>query len=814
MSFAWLAVAALAHNPHDPVDDVAVDSDGRVWIPRIPAANWRLTELATSDDGGWSWAWAGAGVTDPRPLLGVEVVGDAVLTWSDTTLWVSRDRGATFGRAWAADPGETVSVVAAAPSSGGASVFVGTSTRLLRSGDTGASFEAVSASPAHAVALSPGFATDGGVVAAAAGAVVGSVDGGDTWSVLGRDLPNVRALAIGAGGEAWAATARGAWRSEAPGARLRVVAAFGEERVDLVVPSPAADGAWFVGTASTGLFRTTDGGATAVRLPVNDVLSPQASEHFAALAFAPGYPAEPTLWLATFEGLWTSEDDGASWRERDVRPPALVNAIAVSPAYADDGGVAVGTYDGGAYVSLDGAASFAPRTRGLVHSSVYGLDWVVDAAGSGTLLAGMLAHLSSAPASAPDAPWANAPLGELEPYATRVVASPAFADDGVVFVGTRTHGLWRTEDAGARWWNVLPHPGPTASIAVSPEFERDGTVLVSSFDGGVWRSVDGGASFGSVAFPPAWALLAPTPEPDVFLAATADGLWRSRDAGVGFAPVAGAPAGPIDAVAWAGASTVYVSARGAGLSRSDDGGVRFVPLDGAPAFAELVPSPAHDDDGTVFGAAQDHVWRSTDRGATWTLADPDPIRYEESTQAVRVGGGRDEVADAASCRGRVVLRDGDGAALSFVGRAVGVIGRRHPDGGRGFLEVDGERHVIDTAGDAADRVTFAVVSLADDGPHELVLTVAPGDRFTLDAFDVFRDPPDAPGPTHSGGPGAHTGSPLPTTPTDGRPARPPDGCGCATTPSLPWWSTLALGLAWRSRRRNGFVAISDPGRDR
>lgn len=815
MLWRWCLALARAHNPHDPIADLAVGPDGRVFVTREPAANWRLTELAASDDDGWSFRRVGRGLADPAPLAGVEVVGERAFAWSERTLWRSDDGGATFRPAWAAPADERILAVAAAADAGDATVFVGTTDRLARSVRGGAFETVVDRGVAH-LAAGRDLGADPTVAAAAGGLVIASADGGATFAALGRGLPTVRSLAVGAG-EVWVGTDAGAHRRPTPADPLAPIAALAGERIDLLAASPAVatDGAWFLASATGGLHRVTDGGASVVPLPTGARLSSQSDDHWLALGFGPGWPAAPTLWLGAFEGLFVSFDGGATWAERDTRPPPLVNAIAASPAFADDGGVAVATYDAGVAVSLDRGDRFSPRSVGLVHPSVYGLDWAREADGSTTLLAGMLGHLSSRPAADPAARWRNDDLGPPQPYATRTVASPAFADDGTVFVGTRTHGLWRTTDRGATWTNVLAHPGPTASIAISPAFADDGTVLVSGFDGGVWRSVDGGDTFAPVPVAPGWAFVAASADPLRYAAGGAAGLSLSTDGGATFSASAALPEVPIDAVAWAGRSTLYVAARDGALHRSDDAGGSFSAvgsdLAAAGAFlVELTPSPDHDRDGTLFGSDGEALWRTTDRGARFARIDPDPVRYEETCQAVRVSGGVRTSDAAASSRGRVTLAGDDEVRFDFVGRRLRILGPTGPALGGSVARVDGATHPVGAAGAARGVATLLDLRFDDDGPHALLLEPAPGESFMLDAFEVFRRP-DAEPPDHSadtGLPGAHS-APAPHGPAPGG-GDAGDGCGCSASGGRGA-AALALASAAARRRRRPRASLSARG---
>src|SRR5688572_25776731 len=76
--------------------------------------------------------------------------------------------------------------------------------------------------------------------------------------------------------------------------------------------------------------------------------------------------------------------------------------------------------------------------------------------------------------------------------ADALAASPEFRQDRTLFVAGRT-GIFRSSDGGATWRHALE--GEVLSVAVSPAFEQDGTLFIGTGQDGVIRSDDGGVTW-------------------------------------------------------------------------------------------------------------------------------------------------------------------------------------------------------------------------------------------------------------------------------------------------------------------------------
>jgi photosystem II stability/assembly factor-like uncharacterized protein len=219
----------------------------------------------------------------------------------------------------------------------------------------------------------------------------------------------------------------------------------------------------------------------------------------------------------------------------------------------------------------------------------------------------------------------------------RLAVDPNF--DRVLFLGTRTDGLWRSADYGATWARVdsfpdydeaLPRPLGAGARPYVPQYVG---INIVRFD----------ARSGTRGSPtPVLYAAVSTPNPSLF---------RSSDAGRTWAPVAGQPLGlrPTRA-ALSSTGVLYMSyGREAGPNSISDGAVWR--LDTASGqWADITPEKPSPEDPFGYGSVAvdpqnpetvlagtwnrrtplDEIFRSTDGGRTWTTL-LDKARWDHSS---------------------------------------------------------------------------------------------------------------------------------------------------------------------------------------
>lgn len=221
------------------------------------------------------------------------------------------------------------------------------------------------------------------------------------------------------------------------------------------------------------------------------------------------------------------------------------------------------------------------------------------------------------------------------------------SDGNVIYVGSASGGLWRSNDAGSSWRPLTDRAGLMAisDIAIDPRDSRQIFLLTGDGEGfilpsvGVFVSRDGGDTWTGTGllFPPdklVWGfrLLINPVDPDTLLAATSQCIYRSTDAGATWKVVADGnfrdlefhPADP--SIVYASTTTQILRSADGGASWNLVSGSRFGDNHPVPTTRiALAVSPASPD--VVYAVAGNEngfagLWRSDDAGKTF----PQPPR--------------------------------------------------------------------------------------------------------------------------------------------------------------------------------------------
>ncbi len=350
------------------------------------------------------------------------------------------------------------------------------------------------------------------------------------WSqVLSKGTVNAFAVHPTSPQTLWAATGGGVFKST-DGAGRWALASSGLTKLDVraLAVDSAAPATLYAGTADGALFKSTDGAGSWQGLTFT-------GGRVVAIAVAPT-PMSSTLWVAAANGVYRSQDGGATFTALSVNGTAgsAPMALAVDASSAQTVYVALPasppssaqlyktTNGGGAWSSLPGATVSPSATVTGVAASGQTV-WVTSTFG---VLSSSNGGASFSTASS---------IG-----ATAVTLDAA----GIAFVGTPT-GVF-SSSAGSLVqvsFTGLSNP-PVSAVAADPV--TAGTVYAGAT--GAWKKVTTGTAFteASVGLVSAQVrLLAAgsmtvSPNPMV-LAATSQGLWRSTDSGATWVPASTSP---------------------------------------------------------------------------------------------------------------------------------------------------------------------------------------------------------------------------------------------------------------------------------
>jgi photosystem II stability/assembly factor-like uncharacterized protein len=365
--------------------------------------------------------------------------------------------------------------------------------------------------------------------------VLRSLDRGRSWApaTFGLDDHEVSALCIGPGGTVLAGTADGiftatasvkAWRRSAgtqgvavaaiayvdvpgtPGGLLAAVSEAGQAyvsrdagrtwssggRVDGQVTAMAAtaDGTLVVGTTDSGIWRSTDAGATWAAAEhggsAQTVFCVAAHQNAATHENATheNTAHENTVYAGTSGGLVRSSDAGATWRPVPTAPTHDLDRLAVVNGRPVVGGGRSGV------VRADAAAGGATGWSSLADTPfpLTALAVAPDDALVASGPAGLYRHPGGDPT------WTAVVAGEAGH-----VGAVSFRPDGFGLAAPAHHGhqLLRTTDNGMTWQSV---PAPFGVLPLIVLQVADGVVLAATRDprmGAIqlWASTDEGASW-------------------------------------------------------------------------------------------------------------------------------------------------------------------------------------------------------------------------------------------------------------------------------------------------------------------------------
>src|SRR3954469_4064857 len=304
--------------------------------------------------------------------------------------------------------------------------------------------------------------------------------------------------------------------------KFRYMGPAASGRISTVAGVPGDPNTYYLGSASGGVWKSTDAGQTFV--PIFD---DQPVAAIGAIAVADSDPN--TVWVGTGEswvirysdvmgdGVYVSKDAGKTWKNMGLRETGRISRVLIHPTDAQIVYVcAVGRMTGpqderGVFKTTDGGASWQHVLFVDGNTGCSGLS--MDAKDPNTLLAGTWqieqhtwGQFSGGPGSAVyltkdgGTKWAklasglpNSPVGKIDVQiapsnSTRMYALIQTADQGSV---------WRSDDAGATWkvvnWDrsLIGRAGYYIRMVVNPQNADDIFIMSSSMH----RSQDGGKNF-------------------------------------------------------------------------------------------------------------------------------------------------------------------------------------------------------------------------------------------------------------------------------------------------------------------------------
>jgi photosystem II stability/assembly factor-like uncharacterized protein len=351
-------------------------------------------------------------------------------------------------------------------------------------------------------------------------------------------------------------------------------------------------------------------------------------------------PSRPsTLYAGTAEGVFKSDDGGATWRAASVGIPyGRVQTIAIDPSATSTLYAGTLTPDGvdsvGIFKSTDGGASWTAINEGLIDplTGVSPLDvWslAIDPKNPGTILAG--SRFSEIFKSANGGvTWQYTTLGGYQ-LALETSAFQFDPSGSSRILAATTLGLLRSTDGGNNWsgyGNVSDSFFTLVTDPASPATLYAGNIAGS----GIFKSTDSGAHWTTInkglpsnqgatgALPLVVGFAVDPARPSTLYAGTyGNGLYRSTDGGSNWSSASGAMRSTfVTTLAFGQSSALLAGTLGGGVYRSADNAGTWTPSNAGLDIAlvtSLLADPAAP--GTVYASAFDGVYKSADGGGTW-----------------------------------------------------------------------------------------------------------------------------------------------------------------------------------------------------
>ncbi|HUJ79482.1 MAG TPA: hypothetical protein VLY45_04110 [Nitrospiria bacterium] len=249
---------------------------------------------------------------------------------------------------------------------------------------------------------------------------------------------------------------------------------------------PDAPQILYAATSNYGILKSTDAGASWG-------LSNQGLGSYThhALVVDPLHPH--VVYAGSWSGgVWKSADQGTHWRAmNDGLGNTAIEDLALDPA---DTRILYAATTAGVFKSPDGGASWMPYSQGLPVTDIDNFERLLALPQGPVELVlgtsqGLFLRKSGASA------WEAAADGITQEHITALASVPA---SRVVYVGTMKHGLFRSEDDGARWAQVegALKTQWVSDIVIDPG--HAGPSYVSTRGAGIFASKDGGAHWEAI----------------------------------------------------------------------------------------------------------------------------------------------------------------------------------------------------------------------------------------------------------------------------------------------------------------------------
>ena len=353
---------------------------------------------------------------------------------------------------------------------------------------------------------------------------------------------------------------------------------------------------------------------------------PNAPFGIMSLVVSPNFAEDHTLVAGTHTGIYISENGGESWHAAQMpSSTSMVLSLCFSPDYLSDGVILAGTLEDGIFVSNSRGERWVSQGFGLLDPTVYALAISPHFSQDGLVYAGTgtTVYYSYNGGRA----WRQLAF----PEEAAPVLSMAFLTDqnneGILFAGTETQGLYQTKDQGVTWVkNSIP--ATTINFLISTQ---DGSGLIAATDTGVLQSMDSGKTWSKLVEQSGAITVAFKDE--IMLTGLADqGVWMATSQN-SWEPLPDIPLRSLLGLALSPQfdkdGLAYLYGPEEGIWMTTDGGRSWTDLSEALPSLEinsLALAPGFEQNKVILAASKDGLLFSEDAGQTWNYASEEPCQ--------------------------------------------------------------------------------------------------------------------------------------------------------------------------------------------
>lgn len=418
-----------------------------------------------------------------------------------------------------------------------------------------------------------------------------SDDYGANWVLINNGLPtsfSVNNLLINSDGYILAACNDNLYRSINDGDTWEAITGFSSGGVvDLYIN----DGGWIFAATYNDVFVSIDAG-----LSWNPLYALAAAE-FSKNAIAVNAANE--IFIGSFEGVRRSTNNGQTWNFINTGLPTTGD---VTDLVIDtDGNIFAGTTNG-FYISTDNGENWSEASTNLLGRGIHKI--LLNSAGN--LFLGTF-----------DGVFFSSNQGDLwfkvnNGLNNTIITALHEHTNGNFYAGSMT-GLFRSTDNGTNWSEIPELAGKHIHKIISKD---NGYIFIGTELDGIYRSPDNGANWdqannGLTGLEIRAMTVNSAGEPFIV---TYDGVYQTTDNGNNWIKKTTTYLEATDMIA--DVDTLYVTTY-SGLQKSEDNGVNWFQVNPAGPFTSG-QRLAWRDDGYMFASSNDGVYRSDDKGFTWT----------------------------------------------------------------------------------------------------------------------------------------------------------------------------------------------------